>query len=132
MKQKLQTVPDVSGKSVEEAQDILENAGFTVSDGGEENSSVDKGKVTRTDPAAGESIPENSTVTLYRSSGEEDTKKIPGGLVGQTAEAAAKKLNDAGFSNVYMECRTDGDLIRRNGSSRSPRNLVQVRNQLSA
>lgn len=109
LKQKLQTVPDVSGKSVEEAQDILENAGFTVSDGGEENSSVDKGKVTRTDPAAGESIPENSTVTLYRSSGEEDTKKIPGGLVGQTAEAAAKKLNDAGFSNVYMECRTDGD-----------------------
>ena len=107
LKQKLQTIPDVKGKSMEEAQSILTNAGFTVSDGGEKNSSVDKGKVSGTEPAAGESIPENSTVTIFRSSGEEDTKEIPGGVVGKRADDAAKVLNEAGFTNVYMECRTD-------------------------
>ena len=65
-------VPDVVGLSADEAVAELQNAGLGVS-GIEEQPSdeVDAGDVIETDPAAGESVPELTGVTLVVSSGPE-------------------------------------------------------------
>ena len=95
-------VPDLKGKSFEEATAALTNLGFSVSDGGEVDSSVAKGMVARTDPAGGSSAPLGSGVTVYRSNGEGAT--VPDGLIGATGEDARKTLTSAGFSNVDFAC----------------------------
>ncbi|KAA1395748.1 Stk1 family PASTA domain-containing Ser/Thr kinase [Aeromicrobium ginsengisoli] len=65
------TVPDVAGKDVDTATRALENKKFIVSTKTESQASseVDKGLVIETDPPAGESIDEGSTVTLVVSEG---------------------------------------------------------------
>ena len=65
----LSTVPDVSGQSVEAATSTLEAAGFSVADGGQVNSEVDKGLVAYTSPEGGTSLSSGDTVTLYASTG---------------------------------------------------------------
>ncbi|MGW7531464.1 Stk1 family PASTA domain-containing Ser/Thr kinase [Amycolatopsis sp. NPDC054798] len=60
----LPPVPDVSGRSKDEAFQILKQSGFEPQDGGEEFSqSVPAGAVTRTDPAAGS--PGSKKVKVY-------------------------------------------------------------------
>ncbi|VXC52820.1 Stk1 family PASTA domain-containing Ser/Thr kinase [Aeromicrobium sp. 9AM] len=65
------TVPDVAGKDVDTATRALENKKFVVSPKTQEQASskVDKGLVIETDPPAGESQDEGSTVTLIVSAG---------------------------------------------------------------
>ena len=65
-------VPDVSNKSVVEAESILKKAGFEVSIETikEESSTVEVGNVTRTEPRKDRSIKKGSTITLYESTGE--------------------------------------------------------------
>ena len=67
-------VPDVSGMSVSEAITTLQDAGFTVSDEQEEESSTDipEGEVTRTMPSAGSKKKKGYEVRIYVSLG--DTK----------------------------------------------------------
>lgn len=67
-------VPDVSGMSVSEAITTLQDAGFTVSDEQEEESSTDipEGEITRTMPSAGSKKKKGYEITLYVSLG--DTK----------------------------------------------------------
>jgi membrane peptidoglycan carboxypeptidase len=114
LRQKTQAVPDVTGKSLDEAKSILSDAGFAVTEAGDEESDEDKGKVSRTDPKAGEEVPEHSQISVYLSNGkkkddddDDEGAKLPDGLVGETAESAASKLNDEGFNNVYMQCKSD-------------------------
>ncbi|MFD0704612.1 Stk1 family PASTA domain-containing Ser/Thr kinase [Alloscardovia venturai] len=96
-------VPDVSGRSQDEARSILEKAGFKVGSVSTENSdSVEKDQVTRTDPTAGSNAAKGSTIKLYIASGN---ATIPTGLVGQTQDAATKILTEHGFSAVVK----DGD-----------------------
>lgn len=66
-------VPDVSGLEVSEAEDELKDAGFEVAAKIEEEASdtIEEGLVVRTDPEAGRSIKKGTTITLYRSTGEE-------------------------------------------------------------
>ena len=67
-------VPDVSGMSVKEAITTLQDAGFTVSDEQEEESSteIEEGEITRTMPSAGSKKKKGYEITLYVSLG--DTK----------------------------------------------------------
>ena len=67
-------VPDVTGMEVREAITTLQEAGFTVSDEQEEESSteIDEGEVTRTMPSAGSKKKKGYEVRLYVSLG--DTK----------------------------------------------------------
>jgi serine/threonine-protein kinase len=64
-------IPDVSGKSVESATRVLEREKFVVSSKTESQASseVDEGLVIETDPPAGETKDEGSTVTLIVSDG---------------------------------------------------------------
>ncbi len=75
-KSKIILVPDVSGKTVEEAIDILQDAGFDVSDDQESISSkeVDVGDVVKTSPSNGSKRKKGSTIKLYISTGDETIK----------------------------------------------------------
>ncbi len=65
-------VPDVANMTVVEAEAALKKAGFEVSVETikEESSTVEEGKVTKTDPIEGRSIKKGSTITIYESIGE--------------------------------------------------------------
>lgn len=71
---KQEAIPDVSGYGVTEAIKTLQDAGFVVSDEQREEASetVEEGKVTKTNPAAGSIRKEGTEVILYISLG--DTK----------------------------------------------------------
>lgn len=65
-------IPDVSNKSIIEAERILEDAGFNVVTETKETTSdkVEVGNVVKTSPQAGRTVKEGSSVTLYVSIGE--------------------------------------------------------------
>lgn len=65
-------IPDVSGKSVNEAIKELQDAGFTVSDEQREeaNENVLEGNVSKTNPAAGSIRKEGTEIILYISLGD--------------------------------------------------------------
>jgi membrane peptidoglycan carboxypeptidase len=62
-------VPDVRGKSMEEAKSILEDAGFEFADAGAIDSELPSGTVVSTDPASGQSANGGSTISVTSSNG---------------------------------------------------------------
>jgi serine/threonine-protein kinase len=98
-------VPDVTGKSQDEARQELQNAGFTVGSTAsvEDSGTVQKDHVTRTDPAAGQSLSKGSSVLLYISSG---MTKIPD-VTGKAQAEALQTLNDQGFNTNTTEENSD-------------------------
>lgn len=64
-------VPDVSGLTVEDAEEILLQKGFTVKAETEKMASekYESGEVVKTEPAAGRSIKKGKEITLYESTG---------------------------------------------------------------
>ena len=82
------TVPvvNVDDKSFEDAQRILKAQGFEVQRQDEASSTVDEGRVIRTDPAGGDPAPKNSIVQVFVSTGVEQIT-VPD-VAGQDSEAA--------------------------------------------
>jgi serine/threonine-protein kinase len=66
-------VPDVSGLDATEAAAELGQAGFRVASRREASDRVDEGLVIRTDPEPGSTAEEGSTVTIFVSTGPEET-----------------------------------------------------------
>jgi len=66
-------VPDCEGKKVSTCEKMLQDAGFEVATKIEniESSIVKKNLVAKTDPEAGRSIKQGTTITIYKSIGEE-------------------------------------------------------------
>lgn len=65
-------VPDVSGKEVEDAVAELIAAGFTVRDTKPiSDPDVEEGLVVKTDPKAGRTVKEGTSIDIYESSGKE-------------------------------------------------------------
>ena len=88
-------VPDVSGKTQEEAREALEKAGLKVGTSTSEDSSdVAKDKVIRTDPVAQTSVQRGSTVSLVLSTGRVTVPDVKG----MTLEQAQSALQDAGLT----------------------------------
>ena len=106
LKQTMVNVPDVRGKSFDEAASIITNARFAYRDGGEVDSSVPKGMIARTDPGIGAATGLGAEITLYRSRG--NAGAVPGGLGGMTANEAESALKSAGFTSVSVTCAADG------------------------
>lgn len=100
------TVPDVSGKSQDDARSALEAAGFKVaaSTQTEDSDMVSKDNVTRTSPAAGSKQSKGTTILLYISSG---MTKVPDGLVGQSKDTVLKTLQERGFNTSVEEENSD-------------------------
>ncbi|SMH35498.1 Membrane carboxypeptidase (penicillin-binding protein) [Rathayibacter oskolensis] len=63
------TVPDVTGRSVDDATETLEDLGFDVEEGATVDSAVAAGTVAGTDPGAGTAAPRYSSITLLVSNG---------------------------------------------------------------
>ena len=106
VQQKLVDVPEVRGKSYDEAISMLTRIGFSVSEGGEVDSSLPQGQIAASDPGAGASVPMGSMITIFRSNGE--ASPIPDGLTGSTGNAARSALSSAGFPSVDFTCEAGG------------------------
>lgn len=90
------TVPDLTGKTAEEAQKALTVSGLKYAKGAAEYSdSVEKDHVVRQDIAAGTAVAKDTVVTYYLSLGSEGTE-VPN-VVGKREGAATTELNNAGF-----------------------------------
>jgi serine/threonine-protein kinase len=107
-------VPDVEGRSVDEARRILEEAGFAVDTTEEANDEADPGTVTDQDPPAGAEASKGSTVRLTVSSGKEQVP-VPN-VVDKDRVEAANELGNAGFrvTSQQEESETvdEGKVIR--------------------
>ena len=68
-------VPDVAGRSLAEASNLLGQNGFTVDQTSEARATVAEGKVIRTDPAAGTPQPKGATITVIVSSGPDQRRR---------------------------------------------------------
>ena len=90
-KQNLITLPDVSGKTFEEASKTLKKAGFTVLNKSENNDYT----VVSQYPKAGISLIKNSIICLYDDASEVTSVKVPNlkGMSLSEAKAALKKKN---------------------------------------
>lgn len=108
-------VPDVSGKSQEEARKILEHAGFKIASVRVEDSSeVKKNHVTRTDPDADSFADKGTPITLYIASG---LTKIPDGLVGQSKDIVVSQLQNLGFT---------ADIVKEDSDSVPEDNVTRI------
>lgn len=92
------TVPDVTGLSVSAAKKALENSGFAYSVGSTVSSSLEKGLVAKTSPAAGRSVTKGSEIVIYQSDGSRVT--VPS-VVGKSKDVAVSELQSAGFTNLW-------------------------------
>jgi beta-lactam-binding protein with PASTA domain len=101
-----QPVPDVTGKTVEDAKNKLLVAGFTVGpDEMKFNTEVDSGSVIGTDPGQGRLIPAGSSVSLLLASSIE----VP--IVrGEPADEAAQDLRRSGFDVTFSDPAFDPDI----------------------
>ena len=97
---------DLVGLTLEDAKNYLISKGVPenlILTREEYSADTAAGKVTRTDPAHGEEIPEGTAVTIWVSLGKEVvTARMPN-VVGEAYEVALIKLNDAGFMDVTPE-----------------------------
>jgi eukaryotic-like serine/threonine-protein kinase len=102
-------VPDVVGRTVDEASQLLIDAGFVPNQRAEENADVEEGRVIRTDPAANADAALNSTVTIFYSSGP-DSIQIPD-VRGQSENDARNTLANAGFTgNIQVRQDPSNDV----------------------
>ena len=89
------TVPDVTGFDKDAARAELEKQGFVVSGFQQENTpDQDKGKVTKTEPAAQAVVAKGSKIKIFYATGN---VKVPDNLVGQDWALAAVALQNAGL-----------------------------------
>lgn len=100
-------VPDLAGKSPDEAKNILKGLGLDSTDGGPQDSVQPNGSVSATDPAAGTSVGKGTVVTIFTSNGS--LTAVPN-VVGQKASDAQKALTAAGFS-VKISGSGGGDAV---------------------
>ena len=91
----LAAIPDLTGRSLEQALESLEPLGVIVEQDQENSGSIPEGFVSRTDPAAGSRIFRNSTVKVFISLGPKQLR-VPE-VSGLSAEEAKKLLIDSGF-----------------------------------
>ncbi|ONK12774.1 Stk1 family PASTA domain-containing Ser/Thr kinase [Streptomyces sp. MP131-18] len=100
-------VPDVTGSTLEEARAQLENDAFVPEEGGSEPCAEEADTVCRTDPAAGEEVERESTITIIMSEGPEPVE-VPD-VVGDSFEDAEAELEELGFEVEREEEQTSDE-----------------------
>jgi serine/threonine-protein kinase len=107
-------VPEVTGDSFEEAEAALTELGLQVTREDEESTDEEPETVLEQDPAAGDEVEPDSTVTLTVAV-EPEGVPVPD-VVGDNVEAARAELTAAGFNPVTQnqidDSRTVGEVIR--------------------
>jgi eukaryotic-like serine/threonine-protein kinase len=97
-------VPNVVGRSFEDAKSALEGEGFVVKRT-DQNSNIDPNTVIDTKPPAGAELDRGATVTVIVSKGPKDVA-IPN-VEGLDEETARQQLEDAGFTASVSDEPTD-------------------------
>ena len=91
----LAAIPDLTGRSIEQAIEALEPLGVVIEQAEENSGTVPEGLISRTEPAAGSRIFKNSVVKVFLSIGPKQLT-VPD-VSGLSAEEAQKLLTDSGF-----------------------------------
>jgi hypothetical protein len=97
-------VPDVRGKTAEQAKAMIELAELNYVKGKTVDSDLPAGTVVRTSPGAGDSVPRGTEVVVYLSNGQ--ASALPD-VTGQDVVSAKNALNSAGWNNVVGSCETN-------------------------
>jgi membrane peptidoglycan carboxypeptidase len=96
-------VPDVRGKSPEQARAEIELAELNYVDGGVVDSDLPAGTVATTSPGPGESVPRGTEIAVYVSNGQ--AASLPDVTNGSyTPGSAISYLNGQGWTNVVSDC----------------------------
>ena len=99
-------VPNVRGRTEEEATAILEDAGFEVDVVDTPSDTIDEGIVISQEPAEGSPAEPGDTVTISVSTGPSETP-MPG-VIGEDADAAQTQLeNELGLNVTQVEAEED-------------------------
>ncbi|MGH9288677.1 MAG: Stk1 family PASTA domain-containing Ser/Thr kinase [Acidimicrobiales bacterium] len=102
-------VPDVAGKTVDEASRMLIDAGLVPSQNPVENNDVEEGRVIDTNPPIGTNVDRGSQVVINYSSGP-NTIPIPD-VRGQSENDARNTLSGAGFTgNIQARQEASNDV----------------------
>ncbi|HIU25541.1 MAG TPA: Stk1 family PASTA domain-containing Ser/Thr kinase [Candidatus Copromorpha excrementigallinarum] len=105
------TVPNLVGEDREDAESLLEAAGFTLGSVTEEASDEAAGTILRQDPSSGSEAEKGSAVNIVVSDGSRAQASVPY-LIGRTVSDARSALANAGlqlgeisydYSNTYAE-----------------------------
>jgi serine/threonine-protein kinase len=101
------TVPALTGKTVQEAQTLLQQRGLKLGDQTtqETSDSTQVGKIIASTPAAGVDAPGGSAVAVVV--GKEQTTITVPDVTGQTVDQAKQTLANSGFSSVQVQ-QTNG------------------------
>lgn len=100
-------VPNVTNRQLNEAEQVLQAAGFLVTTTFETNETIEPGAVIRTDPPAGTEAETGSTIEVFVSSGTEEFAVPP--VVGQDLDEAIAEIEAAGLEVGTIEHRADPD-----------------------
>ena len=101
------TVPDLVGKTEEEAAALLEEEKLGKQMMGEENSTQEKGRISSQDIPAGTKVEQYTTLKYYISKGQQEIK-IPD-LTGQTGVDAQQTLEDLGLVVTVQKEYSEAD-----------------------
>ncbi|WP_108249622.1 transglycosylase domain-containing protein [Planctomonas deserti] len=118
-------VPNLVGRTTEQAQDLLEGVGLKYAEGGTRESDIDEGLIAASNPGNGAAVAKGSTVTVYTSSGR--TPEVAD-VTGQDTGSAEEELEEQGYEvNVVEETTENPELVDRAirtdpaaGTSRDP------------
>ena len=91
------------GSTESDVQKHLEEQGFLVQRHEEPSDDMRAGYVTRTSPAAGESLKKGQTIQVWISTGPAVVKQNMPGVVGQDQQYAMDLLHDLGFQKVRTQ-----------------------------
>jgi serine/threonine-protein kinase len=91
-------IPDVRGKSEQEAVNILRFVGLQPTPTQQSSDAVPSGQATSTDPGAGTRVPRGTVVRVFISTGPSEVD-VPN-TIGQTQGAATAALTNAGFNVI--------------------------------
>lgn len=106
------TLPDVTGKTIAEARQILKDAGFSVKISSDEDASTTV--ITDQLPKPGVSLIKNSTVHLFTEKSNERTETTIPNFKGMSAASA---INSAEASNLNLVINGSGIVIAQDVAS---------------
>lgn len=117
-------IPKVSGKTLDEAKEILDEAGLSTEVSYENSDTVEVEKVIGTSPKEGEEVADGTKVTIVISKGKKtEYVKVPA-LSGLTQKKAKKELEKAGLgigsvTEEYSDSVPAGHVMAQNQTSGS-------------
>jgi serine/threonine-protein kinase len=107
-------VPDVVGRNIDDAKDVIETAGFTVQQQPRADDNAPKGEVLDQSPKGGTKADSGSAITLVVSTGKE-TVEVPD-VEGMDSAEASNELGQAGFRvavrREVSDTVNEGEVIR--------------------